>query len=114
MALQTKKRVLHLLPRQKGFTKRFIKNNTKKKELEDLRKLFTKEKIKILYTIKNKKPSSIYELSKILNKDFKSVYENVKFLKDSGIISLKKIKNGKRESLQPIIIVDKINLMINI
>lgn len=105
-------KTISLLPRQKGFLKRFIEEPTLKKEVVSIKKILSKEKINIIYAIKNKKPNSIYELSKILNKDFKSIHENVNILQEQGIISLKKIKNGKRISLQPVLNVKKIELSI--
>ena len=82
--------------------------------LETLRKIITKEKARILYTIKNNKPSSIYELAKILGREFKTVREDVKLLERFGFISLVIEKKGNRERLRPVIDVDRINIEINI
>lgn len=101
MATQNKKKVLNFLPRQKTITNRIFKDNTTLKEIENLKKLLSKEKIKILHAIKQKTPQSIYELSKLIKKDFKTTHEDIKFLNEYGIITLKKVKNGNRNSLAP-------------
>lgn len=108
----TIRKLITYTPRQKIPIKRFLEEKPLKKETLLLKQLFSKEKMNIIYTIKNKKPSSVYELSRMLNKDFKSVYQNVIFLKDYGIISLQKIKQGNRISLQPTIIAKKIEVSI--
>ena len=83
-------------------------------DIQLLRKLMSNEKARILLTIKSKKPKSIYALSKLLKRDFKSVREDVLFLDRFDLIDLVAEKSGKRESLMPILKVDKINLEIEI
>ena len=46
---------------------------------ELLRKVFSKEKIRLLKCVKNDKPTSIYNLSKLLKRDFRVVYDDVRF-----------------------------------
>jgi len=79
--------------------------------LEDMRKVLTEERLKILKTIKKDHPSSIYELAKILKRDIKNTFNDVQFLAKAGLIELKKIKNG-REKTTPLVNYDKILLEI--
>lgn len=82
--------------------------------LEILRKILTKEKGRMLYTIKKDKPRSIYSLSKLLKRDFKTVSDDVKLLERFGFIDLIKEKNGQRVMLRPVIAVDSLNIIINL
>lgn len=83
-------------------------------DIELLRKLFSNEKTRILYIIKNKKPSSIYQLSKLLKRDFKSVYHDLKFLERFGFLEFYSEKNGKKESLKPVLLADEVHLIMSI
>ncbi len=79
-----------------------------------LRSLLSNEKSRILYALKSKSPKSIYELAKILKRDFKSVREDVKVLERFGFIEFHLEKTGKRESLKPVLLIDKLEIVINI
>jgi predicted transcriptional regulator len=79
--------------------------------LEDMRKILTEERLKILKTIKKYHPSSIYELAKMLKRDIKNTFDDVQFLAQAGFIELKKIKDG-REKTTPLVNYDKIMLEI--
>ena len=79
-----------------------------------IRKLLSKEKGRILFTLKDKHPKSIYALAKILGRDFKSVHTDIKFLERFGFIEFHAEKTGKRESYKPVLIVNKINISIKI
>jgi predicted transcriptional regulator len=104
---------------EEGIVSRFLAKKTRKsdynpEDIELLRKLFSNQKTRILYTLKRKKPKSIYELSKILKRDFKSVYRDLKFLERFGFVEFIAEKNGSRESLKPILRIDSLSLQINI
>jgi len=79
-----------------------------------LRQLLSNERARILHAIKNKNPTSIYHLAKILGRDFKSVRQDVKLLEKFGFIELDAQAVGKRDTLKPILVVDKVDITINI
>lgn len=68
-----------------------------------LSKIFSPERVRIIMTIKNKKPESIYQLAKLLDRSSANVKKDVDELADLGILDLKKIrtKDQKRDALQP-------------
>jgi len=79
-----------------------------------LRNLLSNEKARILYALKTKKPKSIYGLAKLLGRDFKSVRDDIKVLERFGFIEFHAEKTGKRESLMPVLIIDKLQVIIEI
>lgn len=79
-----------------------------------LRSLLSNEKARILHVLKVEKPQSIYALAKKLKRDFKSVREDIKVLEKFGFIEFHTKKTGKRESLMPVLIIDKLQIIINI
>ncbi len=79
--------------------------------LEDMRKVLTEARLKILKTIRKEQPSSIYELAKLLKRDIKNTFVDVQFLAQAGFIELKKVKDG-REKTTPLVLYDKILLEI--
>lgn len=79
--------------------------------LEAMRKVLTKERLRILKTIKKELPSSIYELAKLLKRDVKNTFNDVQFLAQAGLIELKKTKDD-RERTTPRVNYDKILLEI--
>lgn len=81
--------------------------------IEDMRKILTEERLKILKTIKKYHPSSIYELAKLLKRDIKNTLDDVQFLAQAGLIELKKMKDG-REKTTPLVNYDKILLEITV
>ena len=83
-------------------------------DIKLLRSLLSNEKARILYVLKSKKPKSIYSLAKILGRDFKSVREDVKVLERFGFIEFFSEKTGKRESLMPLLSIDRLQVMISI
>ena len=83
-------------------------------DIKLLRNLLSNEKARILFALKSKSPKSIYALAKLLGRDFKSVREDIKVLERFGFIEFHAEKIGKRKSLMPVLIVDKIQIDINI
>jgi len=116
MAQKSKTRYVDINVREGGFVSRFIGSGSKQNfsDVALLRKLLSNEKSRIIYTIKNKHPKSIYELAKILQRDFKSVYEDLQILERFGFIEFHSNKKGKRESLQPVLTVENLQIIINI
>jgi predicted transcriptional regulator len=82
--------------------------------ISDLRQLLSNERARILQTIKTKKPTSIYQLSKILGRDFKSVRQDIKLLERFGLVELDAKARGKRDTLKPLLVVDKLNITVNL
>lgn len=72
-------------------------------DLSWLSKILSPERLRIIQTIRDKKPESIYQLAKILGRASTNVQKDVHDLAEYGIIELKKThkKGQKRESLQP-------------
>lgn len=104
---------------KEGIFSKFLNRSTKDtkynpKDIELLRKLFSNEKMRILYTIKKKKPKSIYSLATLLKRDFKSVYQDLKILERFGFIDFYSEKKGKRDSLMPVLKIDSLTLVLSI
>jgi len=104
---------------EEGIFSKFLNRSTKDseynpKDIELLRKLFSNEKMRILYTLKKKKPKSIYQLATLLKRNFKSVYQDLKLLERFGFIEFYSEKKGKRESLRPVLKIDSLNLVLSI
>jgi predicted transcriptional regulator len=102
-----------------GIVSRFLSKKTERssynpEDIEVLRKLFSNQKTRILYTLKREKPKSIYDLAKILKRDFKSVYADLKFLERFGFVEFYSEKNGKKESLRPVLRINALSIQINI
>jgi len=112
----TKIRYFELNANEFGFIPKFFgaKKEFDFSDLETLRKLLSNEKSRILYIIKNEKVNSIYDLAKKIRRDFKSVYRDLKFLERLGFIEFHSTKKGKRERLLPVLLTDKIELVISI
>jgi len=79
-----------------------------------LRNLLSNEKSRILYALKSQKPKSIYALAKLLGRDFKSVRDDIKVLERFGFIEFHAEKSGKRESLMPVLIIDRLEIIIDV
>lgn len=79
-----------------------------------LRNLLSNEKARILYALKTKNPKSIYALAKLLGRDFKSVRDDIKVLERFGFIEFHSEKTGKREALKPVLVINKLQIIIDI
>ncbi len=79
--------------------------------LEDLRKMLTEERLRMLRTIRKEHPESIYALAKILGRDKKNTFDDVRFLAEMGLVELKKIQEG-REKTTPSVSYERILLEI--
>lgn len=105
--------------RQSGILSKFLSKHSKgseynPKDIELLRTIFSNQKMRLLYTLKQKKPDSIYKLATILKRDFKSVYKDLKLLERFDFIEFHSKKKGKRESLVPVLKVDEVKILISI
>jgi len=83
-------------------------------DIKLLRNLLSNEKARILYALKSNNPNSIYSLAKLLGRDFKSVREDIKVLERFGFVEFHAEKTGKRESLKPVLVIDRLEIVIDI
>ena len=114
---RTRTRYLDVNVKEESFVSRLIGSGSKTHNFSDvalLRNLLTKEKARILYFLKNHKPKSIYDLAKRLKRDFKSVRQDIKVLERFGFIEFHSGKTGKRESLIPVLAIDKLQIVMNV
>lgn len=72
-------------------------------DLTWITKVLSPERVRLIQTIRDKKPTSIRQLAKLLDRAQQNVQRDVQELADLGIVELKRIrkKGQKRESLQP-------------
>ena len=113
---RTKIRYVDINVNKGGFVSKLI-GADKSHDFSDiklLRNLLSNEKARILYALKSEKPKSIYGLTKILGRDFKSVRDDIKVLERFGFIEFHAEKTGKRESLMPVLIIEKLQIIIDI
>jgi len=83
-------------------------------DIKLLRNLLSNEKARILYTLKSAKPTSIYALAKLLKRDLASVRDDLQVLERFGLIDFYAEKKGSRESLMPVLTVDRMNIVVDI
>lgn len=70
-------------------------------DISSMYKFMSKERLKLVSVIKNKKPQSIYELAQLVNKDQGYVSKELKFLSRLGVVGLTPDNSGVREKLIP-------------
>ena len=80
---------------------------------EALRKILTPRRLKLLHTIKEKKPHSTYELAQLLGRDLKNIKDDIALLANIGLVGLRKVTRG-RKKVVPWVTVDKIQVEITI
>ncbi|OGW06375.1 MAG: hypothetical protein A2889_01535 [Nitrospinae bacterium RIFCSPLOWO2_01_FULL_39_10] len=81
--------------------------------IDDMRKVLTEERLRILKTIKKEHPQSIYELAKMIHRDIKNTFDDVQFLAQAGLVELKKTQDG-REKTTPLVNYNRILLEIQV
>lgn len=64
---------------------------------EDIGKILTHERLRLLHIIKEKKPESISELAKMLKRKESNVHNDLTFLEGIGLLELKEGKNHVRK-----------------
>ena len=113
---RTKTRYVDINVNKENFVSKLIggKRSHDFSDIKLLRSILSNEKARILYALKTQNPKSIYALAKLLGRDFKSVREDTKVLERFGFIEFHAEKTGKRESLMPVLIIDKLQIIINI
>jgi predicted transcriptional regulator len=60
---------------------------------EDIGKILTRERIRLLHIIREKKPESISELARILDRKESNVHNDLTFLEGIGLLEIKKGRN---------------------
>ena len=79
-----------------------------------LRHILSKEKSRILHTIKQQNPQSIYDLAKKLNRNPITVLEDVHQLEHFGMIKLIEDKTTNRKKLRPVLILDALKITLQL
>lgn len=82
--------------------------------LDDLRKVLTKERIRLLHTIRTKKPKSIYDLSLMLERDRKAIITDIEILKRLDLVKITKRRTLKRMRTVPTVSYTKIDVAISV
>jgi predicted transcriptional regulator len=60
---------------------------------EDIGKILTRERIRLLHIIREKKPESISDLARMLDRKESNVHNDLTFLEGIGLLEIKKGKN---------------------
>jgi len=60
---------------------------------EDIGKILTRERIRLLHIIREKKPESISELARMLERKESNVHNDLTFLEGIGLLEIKKGRN---------------------
>ncbi len=76
--------------------------------IEELNRILTPQRKRLLDVVRKQKPSSIHELAKMLGRDYKNVYDDVTFLEKTGFLKLE--RKGKK--LVPIVDYDTIDIQV--
>ena len=82
--------------------------------LDELRKVLTKERIRLLHAIKTKKPKSVYDLSLMLERDRKATITDIEILKRLGLVKIAKRRTMKRIRTVPTVPYTKIDVAISV
>jgi len=113
---KTKTRYVDINVNKENFVSKLVgaKKSHDFSDIKLLRSILSNEKARILYALKIKNPKSIYALAKLLGRDFKSVREDAKLLERFGFIEFHTEKTGKREALKPVLVINKLQIIIDI
>ncbi|MBT6690134.1 hypothetical protein HN903_03795 [archaeon] len=113
---KTKIRYVDINVNKENFVSKLIgeKKSHDFSDVKLLRNLLSNEKSRILYVLKTQNPKSIYALAKLLGRDFKSVRDDIRVLERFGFIEFHSEKTGKREALKPVLIIDKLQIIIEV
>lgn len=71
------------------------KNKIVLSKYEDLTRILTKERLRMIRIIHNKKPRSISELAKLLNRDRRNVVSDLNYLEGFGLVEIEEIEREK-------------------
>lgn len=80
---------------------------------EDVAKILTNERIRLLQVIREKKPESISELARILNRSQSNVSNDVKYLEGIGLLELEE-KKGPVLHKKPVVNYDAVRITVDL
>ena len=75
---------------------------------EDLTKILTKERIRMLRMIHSEKPKSISDLAKLLNRDRRNVLADLNYLEGFGLVEIEETEKEKIYTKIPIVNFDEL------
>lgn len=84
------------------------KNRIVLSKYEDLTKILTKERIRMLRIIHSEKPKSISELAKLLDRDRRNVLADLNYLEGFGLVEIEEIEREKIFTKIPIVSFDEL------
>lgn len=85
------------------------KNILSFENIDLLRKLLTNERLRIIHTIKRKKPQTIYALAKELKRPYANTFNDVKLLSELGLVGLE-----KNASIEPSVNYSEIKIAVKV
>src|SRR5574341_520460 len=77
---------------------------------EDIGKILTRERLRLLHIIRNKKPESISELARTLKRKESNVHNDLTFLEGIGLLEIKEGKNHVKKA--PVVDYDTLHITI--
>ena len=84
------------------------KNKIVLSKYEDLTKILTKERIRMLRIIHSEKPKSISDLAKLLNRDRRNVLADLNYLEGFGLVEIEETEKEKIYTKIPIVNFDEL------
>lgn len=84
------------------------------RNVEDLRKFLTPERIRILRLIRRERPKSVYELAKLAGRDRKSVTTDLSVLEGMGLVEVEKARRGARDRSVPHVSYSRIEIAVDV
>ena len=82
-------------------------------DLDTLRSVLTKERVRLMHCVRVEKPESIYELAKNLDRNWRLVAKDVKLLNNVGLVKIKR-KEKPREVIKPIVNFSRMDVSLSI
>lgn len=80
---------------------------------EDIAKILTNQRIRLLQVIREKKPESISELARLLDRSQSNVSNDVKYLEEIGLLELEE-KKGPILHKKPIVDYDVVRITVDL
>ncbi len=82
---------------KEGGTSAFGPHKIVARTTEDIGKILTHERIRLLHTIREEKPESISELARKLGRKESNVHNDITFLEGIGLLEIQKGKNNVKK-----------------
>ncbi len=79
--------------------------------VEEMHRLLSPERVRLLRVVHEKRPESISELARMLKRDRKNVTDDVRMLEEVGLIE-RRTEKGKREKVELVVDYDRIQMEI--